>query len=183
MKEIWKDVVGYEGLYKVSNKGNIKSVGRFVEYNKHHKHTKQFRKSKKLTQVIMKNNYLRVEMSKNNVHKLILVHRIVEQAFIPNQLNKKQVNHINGIKTDNRVENLEWATCKENMKHAWDHNLYKNNKPILQIKDGIIVAEYRSAYECRKLGYSPQGIGKVALGKRKSAYGFQWRFKEKEKGI
>ena len=113
MDEIWKDIKGYEGKYQVSNKGNIKSL-------------KQFNKrGVDLIIKLGKNNtgYTIVRLTKNNKLKTPLVHRLVAQAFIPNPDNKPQVNHKNGNKADNTVENLEWVTRSENQKHAYETGL------------------------------------------------------------
>ena len=124
--EIWKDVVWYEGLYKVSNLGNVKSLDMILPYQRYSKPAKRFRKGKMLTPAKMANGYLRVEMSNNGKHKLNLVHRLVAMAFIPNANNYNEINHINCDKTDNRVENLEWCSSSYNKKHALKNKLYKN---------------------------------------------------------
>lgn len=178
--EIWKDVIGYIGLYQVSNKGNVKSLDMVLPYNRYGKQTQRIRKGKILTLTKVKNGYLRVIMSNNGKHKLNLVHRLVAQAFIPNPNNYKEVNHINCDKTNNCVENLEWCSSSYNKIHGFQNKLYKCEKPIIQMKGCVVIKEYKSAMECkRQTGYSPQNIGKVALGKRKSAYGYQWKYKEK----
>lgn len=103
-EEIWKDVVGYEGLYQVSSFGNAKS----------------YKSDKPIILSPTKNNngYLLVGLYKNGCQKKLLIHRLVAEAFILNLENKPQVNHINGVKSDNRVENLEWSTASENQKHS-----------------------------------------------------------------
>lgn len=180
--EIWKDVVGYEKLYQVSNFGRVKSLDMVLSYKRHGKNQIRIRKGKVLSPTTMKNGYLRVEMSNNCIHKLNLVHRLVAKAFIPNPNNYREINHKNCDKSDNSVENLEWVSSSQNKIHALKNKLYKNEKPILQIKNGSVINEYKSASECyRKTGYLVQCIGKVALGKRKSAYGYQWQYKEKGK--
>lgn len=110
-KETWIDVIGYEGLYLVSSIGEVKSLpkkrGSFIMKNE-----------KILSQKTTKHGYLGVMLSKNDVRKTFASHRLVAINFIPNPNKKPCVNHINGIKNDNRVENLEWVDYYENMKHA-----------------------------------------------------------------
>ena len=180
MEEVWKDIPDYEGLYQASNFGRIKSMDMVLPYSRHGKQTQRIRKGKVLSPAKMKNGYLRVEMSKNGSHKLNLVHRLVAKTFIPNPNNYREINHINCDKSDNNVNNLEWCSSSQNKIHAFNNKLYTCEKPILQIKNNKIINEYKSTKECeRKTGFSCQNIGKVALGKRKSAYGYQWKYKEK----
>jgi len=118
--EIWKDVKGYEGLYQVSNKGNVKayprtSIGGFGAVN--------YRPEHYMKQYQTKIGYLTVRLSKNQKGKNITVHRLVAEAFLDNPENKITVNHINGIKNDNNLINLEWATYKENNNHAYENGL------------------------------------------------------------
>jgi len=102
-----KDIKGYEGLYAITEDGRVfKYKG-----NKYMKINKR------------KDGYCSVGLTKNKKNKKFLVHRLVAMSFIPNPDNKPQINHINMIKSDNRVENLEWVTQSENIKHS-----YKNNK-------------------------------------------------------
>lgn len=115
MAEIWKDVVGYEGLYQVSNEGNVKSVDRIIKQkSRYGTFFERFYKGKKLKQFTDKDGYKLVDLSKQDGGKLQRINRLVAFAFIPNPDNKPMVDHINTNRADNRVENLRWVSGKEN---------------------------------------------------------------------
>ena len=115
--EEWKDVVGYEGLYEVSNLGRIRN-----------------KKRNTMVTLLDNNGYHRVELWKNNKRRRYMLHRVVAQTWIPNDdETKTQVNHINEIKTDNRVENLEWCTASYNNKYG-----NRIQKMLDTIKEGRI---------------------------------------------
>ena len=192
-REIWKDVIGYEGLYQVSNLGRVKSLDRYVfnsRWNiKIHKQVMFLRPHKN------NKGYKLLSLTKNNKSKSFQVHRLVALAFIPNPFNKEQVNHINGIKDDNRVENLEWNTAHENMKHAYKNNLITIDKirkcvnksakvrerPIYQIKNGEIINEFKTIENAKKMlgGKSSGNIVNALKGRHKTAYGYEWKYKER----
>jgi hypothetical protein len=126
--EVWKPVVGYEGLYEVSNYGNVKSLP--YKLGKTMKDIKilNFREHNK--------GYLRVSLYKEKQKKDKYVHRLVAEAFLLNKNQLKQVNHKDGNKKNNYVENLEWIDSFGNMKHAWDNGLMKNVSKNLTEKWG-----------------------------------------------
>lgn len=128
--EVWKDVVGFEGLYKVSNLGNVKRVGFFRGVNKAY-----------LNGYILKptdngKGYLRVKLTKDNKSKRFMLHRIIAEAFIENPLKKRCVNHIDHNKKNNSIENLEWCTHSENVIHAINHGRWtQGSKKIKSLEN------------------------------------------------
>ena len=175
MNEIWLPVKDYEGLYEVSNLGNVRSLKRKTTSGKM-LITSPDRK---------RNGYLKLTLSKNDVQKNVLVHRLVACAFIPNPKQLKEVNHKDGNKMNNCVDNLEWVTREENTSHAIKTGLRKpifNNPlrsfPVNQYSiDGALVNSYPSMREAeRQTGVRHKGISDCSIGKRESAGGYKWRF-------
>lgn len=116
MQEEWRDIKGYEGKYQVSNFGRVLSIGRVIIRSNS---TNLSIKEKYIRIYVGKKGYCTAPLSKDNKCKHCKLHRLIAEAFIPNPLNLPQVNHINGIKTDNRIENLEWVNNSENQLHCW----------------------------------------------------------------
>jgi len=123
-KTIWKDILGYEGIYQISNIGEIKSLERFTVSKSN---SIQLRKERLLTPNKSK-RYIEYTLSKNRKSKSFLLHRLLAKTFIPNSLNLPQVNHKDCNKSNNDLSNLEWCTAKENIKHAWDNNLCEKSR-------------------------------------------------------
>lgn len=118
MQEIWKDIPGYEGLYKVSNTGKVKSLDRYLDWHGAREGKKAFYPGKELKyrqRTFGHLSYKFVTLSKDNVQKGTGIHRLVAIAFIPNPENKPFINHLDNNGLNNNVTNLEWCTHSENM--------------------------------------------------------------------
>ena len=123
--EIWKDIPGYEGIYMVSTFGNIKSLDRYVIKSNG---VRQLKHGKLLESQFNQDGYLQCKLCKDGKHKTVRVHRIVASVFIPNPDNLPEVNHKDCNRSNNHIENLEWATHKENVVYSTNLGHYK--KPI-----------------------------------------------------
>lgn len=176
--ERWLPVVGYEGLYEVSNLGRVKSLKR----PRVHEHM--------VAQEINYRGYCRVNLWKNNRSTKHSVHRLVAQAFVANPHGKPQVNHIDEVKTNNRADNLEWCTQLENHNHGTINvrisksltNNTNTSKPVKALDDdGNCIARFPSIYEAsRTTGINVSCI-RDCLHKRnrtKHAGGYVWQYED-----
>lgn len=156
--EEWQWVVGYEGHYKISNEGRVFSASRAITAPSNRK---RFLVGKIMrARISPQDGGCYIVLSKNNRRKTVKVHRLVAIAFIPNPENKKTVNHIDGNRSNNRIENLEWATFSENGLHSCrvlrknigsnhaSHKLSENDIPVIfsRKKDGVSTSEIASAF-------------------------------------
>lgn len=191
--EIWKPVVGYEGLYEVSNLGNVRSLN-----------YRRTNTVKNLSPSISKDGYIRVNLWKNCKGKVLAVHRLVAEAFVPNPDNKPQIDHINTDKTNNTVwlnedgsvnydkTNLRWVSHKENMNNPLtikdlskirigNENAKSTYRAVLQYtKDGKLIKEWVSMNSAaRELKINRSGIHSCCNGinRTKSYGGYVWRYK------
>lgn len=171
--EIWKDIKGYEGLYQVSNLGNIKSI-----YFRNNICIKE--REKIIKKDTNKHNRQYVMLYKNGKRKNLIVHRLVAEAFIQNPDNLPQINHIDGNPRNNNVSNLEWCTASQNMKHAYINNLNnfkkynENHKKRIIRNDGKI---YDSAYSASKdLQVTVYSIRDVLKHRIKTCKGYTFQY-------
>lgn len=184
MDEIWKDIPGFEGVYQISNHGRLKSF-------------KELREGRVLSNVNRKGGYFSIVLGRNNkIERCTRIHRLVAETFLDNPNNLPEVNHIDGNKQNNRVENLEWVTRKQNAEHAMKtvpgfieamrrYNQVERPNPIIQLTlDGEYVAMHRNGKEAAKAtGVCQRNILQVAAGteykpgkRRVQAGGFNWLF-------
>lgn len=187
--EEWKDIKGYEGFYEVSNTGKIRSLDHYIRQKNN---SKKLHKGKILNTWSDKIGYIVVGLNKYNKYKIKKVHRLVAEAFIPNPENKSDVNHKDGNKANNCVNNLEWNTRAENMQHAYNTGLSKpywtgkrgwystTGRPIKQIdmKTGETIKIYGSMEEAaRQLNIVCAGnIRGCIIGRTKSCAGYKWEY-------
>lgn len=195
--EIWKDIKDYEGLYQISNLGNVKSLNyRRTGVEKILKLTRNGR------------GYFYVSLFGNGIINKKSVHRLVAETFIPNPNNKPDIDHIDTIKTNNHIENLQWVTHKENcnnpiskinysIAHAGEKHphygktgalsnnygklgsLNKCSISVLQFsKDGELITEFAGSWEAQRMtGINQSSIIKVCKGKMRTAGGYIWKYK------
>lgn len=171
MKEEWKPIEGYEGLYEVSSYGRVRSLKRKAT------------SGRVLKPQLTKSGYLRVHLSKSNRTKNAVVHRLVACAFVDGQSNTRcQVNHINEVKSDNRAENLEWCTplYNTNYNNMPHRRADAFRKKVYATKDGETQVFNSITEACSTLGVSHGGISECANGKyrRPSIKGYYFSFAE-----
>lgn len=180
--ELWKDIPEFEGLYQINTKGEIKS-----NYT-----------NKILKHEISKNGYCLIMLCKNKKRKLMSVHRLVAKTFLDNYTEELQVNHKDGNKQNNNLNNLEMVTCKENIRHSFknglqipkrgkEHPLYKKygvkNKTSKKVNQYDLENNFIRTWDCirdveRVLKINNSNISACCKGKKNSAGGFKWKHAE-----
>lgn len=180
--EEWRDIAGFEGKYAVSNMGRVKSLDRQLPHKTHgtwhirERILKQGNTGRKYRGQSYLSVMFHVGSGKMECHR---VHRLVAEAFIPNPEGKEQVNHIDGDKTNNRVDNLEWCTAQENINHAWNHGLYENvgkqnARPVINIDTGEVFQSVSEAEHIYNIANS--AIQHCASLKTETAAGHRWQY-------
>lgn len=162
--EIWKDIPNYEGLYQISNLGNVKSLYRITN-NNHIIHEKILKPQDN------NNGYLVVNLYKNNKMKAKLIHRLVAKTFIDNPNNYNYINHIDKNKSNNTVNNLEWCTQSYNVIYSKGRKVNQYDKNNNFIKTWNSIADVK-----RLLNIDSSSIIRCCKGIKKSAGGFKWEY-------
>lgn len=177
-EEIWVPVVGYEGMYEVSNKARIRSLNRIII----NANSERFIRGRILKPQYTNQGYENVVFSNNGKIKNNLVHRLVAIAFIPNPDNKPNVNHIDCNPKNNDLSNLEWVTQLENIRHAIINNRITTERAVSMIDDsGSFIKSYKSASDAsRKLMGHPTDITAAIRGRAETSCGYHWRYATKE---
>lgn len=184
MEEIWKDVIGYEGLYQVSDTGNMRSISY---------HGKK--KIKLLKLYASTHEYYVVSAHKDKIQSRMHVHREVAKCFCANPLNKPEVNHKNGVRTDNRADNLEWVTRSENNKHAydflgktgpWQGKRGSDNPKSIPVLQFTLNGEFINKYPNAVIAEMETGIFQASIRAvcrmdygNKTAGGYLWKYEER----
>lgn len=188
MKEIWRDIKGYNGLYQISNIGRVKSLPKI-----HNLHNNSYiTKERILKNSINSNGYIRITLKAFGKGKRYYVHRLVLEAFMPNPSNKPFVNHIDCNPKNNRVDNLEWCSAQENTDHMkklgrnkrttqWLNNLHKSQEKFYKKVKGtnIITGEImilNNINSAKKYGFSPAEIIRCCKNKRNTTHNFRWEY-------
>lgn len=174
----WKDIPGYEGLYRISTSGEIYSYPRKGNFGRDH-----FLKFR-----VDKGGYLRVLLSKDSKPKEMLVHRLVAKTFLPNPYNLPEVNHKDENTKNNNASNLEWCTSKYNSNYGTrNERMAKSltngpcSKQVAQYTlDGKFIRLWPSTMECSRNGYDFRNVSACCRGERLKAYGYRWFYLGKE---
>lgn len=179
MNEIWKEIPGYEGYFEVSNLGNFRSKDRVIKYKQSGLRNYP---GKELKTEKMQDGYQRIVLMKEGIKKRYMCHRLVAEVFIPNPENLPQVNHKNGIRNDNTVDNLEWCTNLENQHHAYEvlgktMKGKTNSRAVYCEELDRIFPSMRAAVEFLGNHACNEGIKKAIVANR-SYHGYKFSFVE-----
>lgn len=168
--EQWKDIVGYEGLYQISNLGRLKSLKRIYSHRIYPSKILSIRKDT--------HGYMQAFLYKNNQRKVYLVHRLVAKAFLDNPNNCKEVNHIDEDKTNNKISNLEW--CNRNYNVNYGNRTSKTSVKVEQydLQNNLIKERNSISEASRKLNIAISGISACCRKINKTSGGYIWKYKE-----
>ena len=184
MEEIWKDVIGYENQYQISNLGNFRSCDRYVKTGRNGSGIR-FIKGRILTPCKCKNGYLECSLNYKQERRVYLLHRLVAIHFIPNPENLPEVNHKDENIENNCVDNLEWCTSKYNANYGSRNQRVGDTKLQKGLcvsvdqytRDGVFIKRWKKmADACNETGSDISSMIRVCKGKQKSSVGYIWRY-------
>ncbi len=169
MGTIWVPIYEWEGHYEVSNTGLVRTLCR---------QNYKINQARLVRPTFDKDCYLKVSFSEGNRRRSYRINRLVALAFLPNPDNKPIVDHINGVRWDNRVENLRWITQSENILDAYRKGRKSSiKKPVLKCAvNGEILKRYDSIESTKDDGFNPKNVNKVVLGQRPFHKGYIWKY-------
>ena len=175
--EVWKDITGYEGLYKVSNKGNVRSVERKDSIGRRCG-------GRVLKPLNHRRGYLQVDMYKNGKVKRKYIHRLVAEAFIPNPKSFLEINHIDEVKDNNELSNLEWCTREHNNNYGKRTEKVSKKVKAVNIKTGEVLT-FNSIREAGRKGYTREYVSSACRGVYNTGggnlyRGHKWSYEEVE---
>ena len=179
MVEIWKDIKGYEGLYQVSNWGNVRSLDR---YKKTKNNSFSFIHGQLLKQYVTNRGYLNVYLYSNGKNKFFSIHRLVATHFLKNKENKPQVDHIDYNKFNNHVDNLRWCSASENMRNeiTYTKNIKEHKKAKKQVNcyslDGKFLKKFESITSVKKEGHSAGIVSMCCRGLKNKHHNMLWKY-------
>lgn len=171
MQEKWVDVAGYEGLYQVSNLGNVRSVSHYARNNMNGGN--RFTEGRTLCKYKMPNGYLQVQLSKSDKREKCYVHRLVAKAFLENGKNLSDVNHKDGDKNNNSVSNLEWVSHRDNQIHMVKNRMTRKMKPVLCVETQT---EYPSVTDAQRESGCDRHFIKKCCESGEEYKGKHWRW-------
>ena len=184
--EIWKDIEGYEGIYQVSNFGRLRSLDRY--YTKPHPRngvpTRYLKKGQIVKTFVGRNGYIGAVLKFERKHKNFMMHRLVAKAFVPGYFDGADVNHKDCNRQNNRADNLEWMTRRDNLMYAdaMDKIHANQRKPIIQMTlEGEFIREWPSMHSAHlALGLDTKSLAGACHQRygMKTCGGFRWKFKE-----
>lgn len=167
--EIWKDIVGFEGYYQVSNLGQIKRLA-----------SCRARRERIRVPYPAPNGYMRLVLSANNRRRTVSIHREVACAFIPNPNALDTVNHLDFDKNNNTVSNLEWLSASDNIKHSCDGGKHFRKAVVQKDLTGNVVKVWESAFATEKIGYKATNVSACCRGKKKTYKNHKWEFYDQD---
>ena len=180
--EEWRDVVGWEDFYMVSSFGRIMSKSKVVRCGNGTRTLKPQLKRIK----VRDNGYCEVGLTNLDNRKFALVHRLVAEAFIQNPQNKPLIDHLDRNRQNNNISNLRWCTMSENMLNPMTRNFRRDMyigierpciyKPVVAIKDGVVVKQYESIKSATKDGFTGCCISNCCSGRDKTHKGYSWMY-------